>query len=459
MTNSRILLLASLLALGACSSTAAAEEADIVAAAGDKPNIVVILADDLGWSDISLNGSDLIKTPNIDRIGREGIQLMTFYAGANVCTPSRAALLTGRYPVRSGMQHVVYPQSTDGLPASEVTIAELVKTRGYVTKMVGKWHLGHHDEFWPTNQGFDEFYGVPYSNDMGPFDLYEGKAIVQSPADQKSLSRMYSNSAEDFIAANADRPFLLYVAENAPHAPLFVPDDVAGQSAAGLYGDVVEELDRGIGRILDALDEAGIADNTLVIFTSDNGPWFEGDTGGFRDRKGGTYEGSYRVPMLARWPGTIPAGSVSHEMAMSIDFLPTIAAVSGAALPTDREIDGRDLSELLRGKPVTIHDELFFFNGDDIVAIRNKRFKLMLNAYYRNFYVPFEKYGVRLLFDLVTDPTERFSFVREEPEVVDDLMSKVSDMRKVVEPMKKEAFNPFNPTEPSAPSGPQLSRN
>eukprot|EP01013_Petalomonas_cantuscygni_P038321 TRINITY_DN69402_c0_g1_i1.p1 TRINITY_DN69402_c0_g1~~TRINITY_DN69402_c0_g1_i1.p1 ORF type:complete len:460 (+),score=64.41 TRINITY_DN69402_c0_g1_i1:526-1905(+) len=459
MTNSRILLLASLLALGACSSTAAAEEADIVAAAGDKPNIVVILADDLGWGDISLNGSDLIKTPNIDRIGREGIQLMTFYAGANVCTPSRAALLTGRYPVRSGMQHVVYPQSTDGLPASEVTIAELVKTRGYVTKMVGKWHLGHHDEFWPTNQGFDEFYGVPYSNDMGPFDLYEGKAIVQSPADQKSLSRMYSNSAEDFIAANADRPFLLYVAENAPHAPLFVPDDVAGQSAAGLYGDVVEELDRGIGRILDALDEAGIADNTLVIFTSDNGPWFEGDTGGFRDRKGGTYEGSYRVPMLARWPGTIPAGSVSHEMAMSIDFLPTIAAVSGAALPTDREIDGRDLSELLRGKPVTIHDELFFFNGDDIVAIRNKRFKLMLNAYYRNFYVPFEKYGVRLLFDLVTDPTERFSFVREEPEVVDDLMSKVSDMRKVVEPMKKEAFNPFNPTEPSAPSGPQLSRN
>ena len=325
--------------------------------------------------------------------------------------------------------------------------------------MVGKWHLGHHDEFWPTNQGFDEFYGVPYSNDMGPFDLYEGKAIVQSPADQKSLSRMYSNSAEDFIAANADRPFLLYVAENAPHAPLFVPDDVAGQSAAGLYGDVVEELDRGIGRILDALDEAGIADNTLVIFTSDNGPWFEGDTGGFRDRKGGTYEGSYRVPMLARWPGTIPAGSVSHEMAMSIDFLPTIAAVSGAALPTDREIDGRDLSELLRGKPVTIHDELFFFNGNDIVAIRNKRFKLMLNAYYRNFYVPFEKYGVRLLFDLVTDPTERFSFVREEPEVVDDLMSKVSDMRKVVEPMKKEAFNPFNPTEPSAPSGPQLSRN
>tara|TARA_R100000935_G_C2829249_1_gene164079 strand:- start:649 stop:2028 length:1380 start_codon:yes stop_codon:yes gene_type:complete len=459
MTNSRILLLASLLALGACSSTAAAEEADIVAAAGDKPNIVVILADDLGWGDISLNGSDLIKTPNIDRIGREGIQLMTFYAGANVCTPSRAALLTGRYPVRSGMQHVVYPQSTDGLPASEVTIAELVKTRGYVTKMVGKWHLGHHDEFWPTNQGFDEFYGVPYSNDMGPFDLYEGKAIVQSPADQKSLSRMYSNSAEDFIAANADHPFLLYVAENAPHAPLFVPDDVAGQSAAGLYGDVVEELDRGIGRILDALDEAGIADNTLVIFTSDNGPWFVGDTGGFRDRKGGTYEGSYRVPMLARWPGTIPAGSVSHEMAMSIDFLPTIAAVSGAALPTDREIDGRDLSELLRGKPVTIHDELFFFNGNDIVAIRNKRFKLMLNAYYRNFYVPFEKYGVRLLFDLVTDPTERFSFVREEPEVVDDLMSKVSDMRKVVEPMKKEAFNPFNPTEPSAPSGPQLSRN
>lgn len=459
MTKLRILLLASLVTLGACSPTAGADEAETVSVAPGKPNIIIILADDLGWGDISLNGSDLIKTPNIDRIGREGVQLMTFYAGANVCTPSRAALLTGRYPVRSGMQHVVYPQSTDGLPASEVTIAELVKTRGYATKMIGKWHLGHHDEFWPTNQGFDEFYGVPYSNDMNPFDLYDGKTVVQSPADQKQLTRMYSDAAEDFIASHADHPFLLYVAENAPHAPLFVPDDVAGQSAAGLYGDVVEELDRGIGRILDALDKAGIADNTLVIFTSDNGPWFEGDTGDFRGRKGATYDGSYRVPMLARWPGKIPAGSVSSEMTMNIDLLPTVAKVSGATLPTDREIDGRDLSELLLGKPGTVHDALYFFNGNDIVAIRDQRFKLMLNAYYRNFYVPFEHYGVKLLFDLVTDPTERFSFVREQPQAVDDLMAKVNQMRKVVKPLEKEAFNPFAPTDPSAPIGPQLSEN
>jgi arylsulfatase A len=456
MIHLRTIVLTSILSLFACSSVADVKDASLNAPASDHPNIIVILTDDLGWADISLNGNGLIKTPNIDRIGREGIQLTSFYAGSNVCTPSRAALLTGRYPVRTGMQHVVYPQSTDGLPESEITIAEIVKTRDYATKMIGKWHLGHYDAFWPTNQGFDSFYGVAYSNDMKPFDLYKDKDIIQSPADQKQLTRMYSAEAEEFIAAHADQPFLLYIAESAPHAPLLVPDEVAGRSEAGLYGDVVEELDRGVGQILDAVDRAGIADNTLIIFTSDNGPWFEGDTGEFRDRKGGTYEGSYRVPMLARWPGKISPGSVSDQMTMAIDLLPTIARISGAELPDDRVIDGRDLTGLLSGVAEPIHEFLYFFNGDDIVGVRNDRFKLVLNQYYRNFYVPLEVYGATMLFDLVTDPSERFSFMREQPGVAADLLAQVNQLREEIEPMKKDAYNPFKPSNPDAPIGPQL---
>lgn len=453
----RILGLMAILLAGACSSVAqAGPEATPAASADRPPNVVVILADDLGWGDISLNGADMIRTPNIDRIGKEGVQLNTFYAAANVCTPSRAALLTGRYPIRTGMQHVVYPQSMDGLPASEITLADMLKAHGYATHMIGKWHLGHRDEFWPTSHGFDSFYGVPYSNDMKPFDLYRNKTIVQSPANQKQLTRNYSADAEAYIRENAGHPFFLYVAENAPHEPLFVPDDAAGKSPAGLYGDVVEELDRGVGQILKALDDAGIADNTLVIFTSDNGPWFQGGTGIYRDRKGGTHEGSYRVPMLARLPGVIPAGIASDEMAMSIDLLPTIAALTGATVPTDRTIDGKDISAELEGGTAGVHDVLYFFNGNDVVGIRDNRFKLVLFQYYRDFYVPFEKYGARMLFDLLKDPAERFNYLRDQPDEAERLQSAVADMRADVESLKKEPLNPFAPVAPGTPLGPDF---
>ena len=421
-----------------------------------KPNIIIILADDLGWGDIGLNGAALISTPNIDRIGREGIRLTNFYAGANVCTPSRAALLTGRYPIRSGMQHVIHPQSNDGLPQSEITLPEVLRDAGYATGMVGKWHLGHTDEFWPTMHGFDAFFGVPYSNDMKPFDLYRHKTIVESPADQTELTNRYAASAVEFIKANKERPFFLYYAETFPHIPLFVPPEATEVSRAGMYGDVVEHLDKGVGVILKALDDADIADNTIIIITSDNGPWFEGDPGSLRDRKGGTHEGSFRVPFLARWPDGITPGQTSDEMAMNIDLLPTLAKIAGGIVPTDRIIDGRDIYPVMQSAASTPHETLFFFNGNDIAAARDGRFRLTLASYYRTFEVPFERFGKPLLFDLQNDPQERFSYVRENPDVYTKLLSSINALRDETESLRKEPLNPFAPIKEGQVTGPDL---
>jgi uncharacterized sulfatase len=421
------------------------------------PNVIVIMADDLGWGDIGANGADLVATPHIDRLASEGIRLTSFYAGSNVCTPSRAALLTGRYPIRSGMQHVVYPHSDYGLPPEEVTIAEMLKAAGYATGMVGKWHLGHRDEYWPTEQGFDEFFGVAYSNDMQPFDLYRHKTVVQSPAEQTELTDRYSGAAVDFIGRHRDEPFFLYYAETFPHLPLNVPADASGQSEAGLYGDVVEHLDAGIGRMMDALEAHGLIDNTLVIVTSDNGPWFEGDQGASRGRKGGTYEGGFRVPFIARLPGRIAPGGVSEEMAMSIDLLPTIAALTGAEVPQDRVIDGRDIGAVLMKGDRSPHEALFFFDGNDVVAIRDRRYRLVLRDFYRTFPVPFERFGTALLFDLERDPQERFSYLRERPEVHAALMERVEAMRAEVADLRKEPGSPFPPDDALTPRGPVLS--
>ena len=444
-----------LLGLAACTSISNAEtqltEADLT-----KPNIIVILADDLGWGDVSINGASMIKTPHIDRIGNEGVRLTSFYAGANVCTPSRAALLTGRYPIRSGMQHVIMPHSQDGLPQSEITVPELLKEAGYATGMVGKWHLGHSDEYWPTAHGFEEFFGVAYSNDMQPFDLYQEKTIIESPADQTALTDRYSAAASEFIREHAETPFFLYYAETFPHIPLFTPERADGQSEAGHYGDVVEHLDNGVGVILETLDELGLADNTLILVTSDNGPWFEGDAGPYRDRKGGTHEGGYRVPFLARWPAAIPSGTVSDEMTMAIDLLPTFAAMAEAPVPTDRVIDGKDIRAVMQSGAESPHDTLFFFNGNTVAAVRDKRFRLVLSTYYKSFEVPFEQFGGKLLFDLARDPSERFSYVREHPDVVARLQGEVDAMRREIADQVKDPINPFPPTDLSIPIGPQL---
>ena len=427
--------------------------------AQSRPNIIVIMADDLGYGDLSSYGAELIKTPNIDRLATEGVKMTSFYAGAAVCTPSRAALMTGRYPIRTGAQHVFRAQFDDGMEPGEVTLAEMLGEAGYATGMVGKWHLGHQLEHWPTNQGFDDFYGVAYSNDMFPFDLFDGTKRIESPVDQTTLTARYADAAVDFIEQNADEPFFLYYAESFPHIPLFHPPANAGRSEAGTYGDVVETIDDAVGDILDTLERLEIEDNTLIFFTSDNGPWFEGSSGDLRDRKGGTYLGGFQVPMLVRWPDRLPAGSETSEMAMSIDLLPTIAAATGATAPTDRTIDGRNILPVLEAGAATPHDVLFFFDGNDIVAARNADYRLVVKAFYRNYPVefrnnPYLKWLEPLLFDMKIDPAERYSMASRNPEVVAELLEKITEMTEATAELHREP-NPMMPP-PGALHGPQF---
>ncbi|MGM0506608.1 MAG: sulfatase family protein, partial [Bacteroidota bacterium] len=302
---------------------------------GEKPNVIVIFTDDQGYGDLSSFGSPNIRTPRIDKLGAEGQKWTNFYAAASVCTPSRAGLMTGRYPVRSGMSsdvnRVLFPNSTGGLPQREVTIAEQVKKAGYRTAMIGKWHLGHQEEYLPTNHGFDTYYGIPYSNDMDPVDgkppywdyaedhipyeyynvpLLRDTEVIERPTDQTTITRRYTDESISFIEENHDSPFLLVLAHSLPHIPLFVSDEFRGHSDAGLYGDVIEEIDHGVGRIVDTLNELEIAERTLVVFTSDNGPWLVyrshgGSSGALRAGKGTTWEGGVRVPAVFWWPETI----------------------------------------------------------------------------------------------------------------------------------------------------------
>lgn len=397
--------------------------------AGSRPNFVVIFLDDLGYGDISAFGATAIKTPNIDSIGRDGMVMTSWYAGQNVCTPSRAALLTGRYAIRSGMQFVALAHTDWGLPPEEITVAEMLKDAGYSTGMVGKWHLGHRLQYWPTNQGFDSFMGVAYSNDMKPFDLYRGTQIIEKGIDQTTLSHKYADEAVRFINENKDEPFFLYYAENFPHRPLYYPPENEGRSDAGDYGDTIETVDDAIGRIMTALRDAEIDRNTIVIVTSDNGPWFQGGTGPWRGRKGETYEGGYRVPFLIRWPDGIAAGSRNDDMAMAIDILPTFAALAGGKTPEDRVIDGRDISAMWTMAAPTPHDYLYFFNDNEVAAVRDRRYRLVLQGYYRNYTVPFTQFTGTKLFDLWSDPYERYDISNRKAEEMQRLMIAYAKMR------------------------------
>lgn len=420
-----------------------------------RPNFIVILADDMGWGDLSSYGATLIDTPNIDRIGEEGVKLTSFYAGANVCTPSRAALLTGRYAVRSGMQFVLFPHSEIGMAPEEITIAEMLKSAGYATGMIGKWHLGHRLNFWPTSQGFDKFIGVAYSNDMKPFDLYDGVELIESSIDQTHLTEKYGDAAVDFIDAHAEQPFFLYYAESFPHRPLYYPLKNKGRSEAGDYGDTVETIDDAVGRILDALTRNGIDDDTLIIFTSDNGPWFQGSAGPYRERKGGTYQGGYIVPFLARWPGKIPAGAESDEMAMAIDLLPTFAALAGAKAPQDRPIDGHDISPVLTKGAKSPHDYLYFFDGNDVAAVRDRNYSLVLKQYYRTYDMPFSRFGGPKLFDLKKDRAESYDVSSRHRKDYERLMQAYEQMSEEAGPLSVEP-EPYLPERKNKPVGPLL---
>jgi arylsulfatase A-like enzyme len=361
---------------------------------------VIVFTDDQGYGDVGVYGATEFRTPNLDRMASEGARFTSFYVAAPVCTPSRAALLTGSHPVRVGLGHrVLFPYSNTGLHPDEVTLAELLKSRGYATGIVGKWHLGHHAKFLPTRQGFDTYFGIPYSNDMGnhryarqkfvspPLPILRNEKTIEQQPDQTRLTRRYTGEAIRFIRANKDRPFFLYLPHSMPHWPLAASTRFAGGSKLGIYGDAIEEIDWSVGEILETLRELGIDRRTLVIFTSDNGaslaPWQRrayrpGSNGVLRAGKNTTWEGGMRVPAIMRWPGRIPAGLIQNELATAMDFLPTIAGLAGALTPDDRILDGKDVWPLMVGKADarTPHEAFYYYRDERLQAVRSGPWKL-----------------------------------------------------------------------------------
>ena len=408
-------------------------------AQADGPNIIVVMADDLGIGDIGPYGATLIRTPHLDRMAAQGAVLTSFYSSANICTPSRGGLLTGRYPARLGLtRDVARPTNDIGIQQDETTLAEALKGVGYATACIGKWHLGHRQEHWPTRHGFDYFYGLPYSNDMTPLALYRQNKNIEEPVDQSTLTQRYTREAIQFIEQNKEQPFFLYLPHTMPHVPLFVSGTFEGKSRAGLYGDVIETIDWSMGEIFAALDRLGLDENTLVLFTSDNGPWWEGSTGPYRNRKGSAWEGGMRVPLIARWPGHIPPGATSGAISMNIDLFPTLTRLAGAILPADRPVDGRDIFEVLQGSEKSPHDVLFLFDGDKISGVRSQKWKLVTQSWYRNWNAPIGAkryyYYPGLLFDMEAHPEELYSQTREHPDVAKQLAQWLEKGRTELEP-------------------------
>ncbi|MBL9194461.1 MAG: sulfatase [Opitutaceae bacterium] len=349
----------------------------------ERPNVVLILADDLGYGDLGCYGHPTFKTPNLDRLAATGARLTHFNSPAAFCAPTRASLLTGRYPFRHGMTGNPAPdgqrREEDGLhlPVSEITLAQLFQRAGYATGMIGKWHLGHAKPDWlPTHRGFDEYLGIPYSNDMRPVRLIEGDTPIEYPVVQANLTRRYTARAIDFIQRNQSRGFFLYLAHAMPHKPLAASEDFYKKTGNGLYGDVMAELDWSVGQVLQCLQQLGLEENTLVIFTSDNGPYFGGSTGGLRGMKASSYEGGYRVPCIARWPGRIPAGHVNHAPGVMMDLFVTTLKAAGIAAPKDRVIDGRDLFPQFTSDATSPHAGIVGQLGPRLATIRDARWKL-----------------------------------------------------------------------------------
>jgi arylsulfatase A len=441
-------------------------------AAAAQPNVVVILADDLGYGDLGCYGHPTIRTPNLDRMAAEGARFTQFYVAAEVCTPSRASILTGRYPIRSGMAHnqfrVLRSISTGGLPASEITIAQALKTQGYTTGMIGKWHLGvwtnnpaHH----PLKHGFDFHFGLPHSNDMNPSPgnpakagslvnqeaawwnapLFRGYELIDPQADQTQLTRRYTEEAQNFIIANKAKPFFLYLAHTFPHTPLFASGRFKGKSSRGIYGDVVEELDWSVGEVFKTLREQGLAENTLVVFTSDNGPWLlmgtetGGSAGLLRDGKGSTWEGGMRVPGIFWMPGKIKP-TVERNVASTLDLYPTLIRLAGGTMPSDRPMDGVDLSGLLfKGEP--IEREVFcYYRGEKLYAARLGAWKIHLitQAPYGEKATTHEKPH---LYNLEVDPSESHEISASHPEVVARIVAAIEKHRATVTPVRSQLID------------------
>jgi uncharacterized sulfatase len=358
----------------------------VIVAGEEHPNVVLILADDLGYGDLGCYGHPRHRTPCLDRMAAEGVRLTQFNTPCPFCAPTRAALVTGRYPVRCGLTGNPTPDGSplaDGLhlPDSEALLPRLLRQAGYATGMIGKWHLGHQKQaWWPTRRGFDEYLGILYSNDMRPVRLIDFEQVVEYPVVQATLTRRYTERALNFIERNREHRFFLYLAHAMPHKPLACSEAFYHKSDAGLYGDVLAELDWSVGQVLAKLKEIGIDRRTLVIFTSDNGPWFGGSTGGLRGMKGTAWEGGYRVPCLVRWPGYLPEGKTNNELAVTMDLFATTLAACGVSPPADRSIDGRDLLPMLTRDQKSPHEVIFGQRNNELATVRDARWKLHVTA-------------------------------------------------------------------------------
>ena len=436
-----------LLLIQACTQTTSVEK---------PPNFVIIFCDDLGYGDIGVFGHPTIRTPNIDRMAREGQRWTSFYVAASVCTPSRAGLMTGRLPIRSGMcddvERVLFPNSTGGLPQSEITLASALKKAGYASACIGKWHLGHRPEYLPTNRGFDYYYGIPYSNDMdrvtegdrsyNNVPLLRGEEIIERPAEQSTLTKRYTEESIRFINEHKEGPFFLYLAHNMPHVPLFRSARFEDISLRGLFGDVVEEIDWSTGEILKALKEAGIDDQTLVLFTSDNGPWAimklnGGSPGILTGEKGATMEGGMREPTIFRWPGRIPPGTVM-DMGTTMDILPTFCRLAGVELPGDRVYDGGDISPALFGTGPSGREVVFYYRGTRIFAVRKGPYKAHFIT--KSAYGPDDEvqHDPPLLYHLEHDPSELYNVAEQHPEVLEDIRAEIEKHRQTLIPVKNQ---------------------
>lgn len=447
----RVCLPVLLLMLAACSAGRSAPEGP--------PNVVIMFTDDLGYADIGAFGHLDYPTPHLDRMAAEGVRFTNFYVSQPVCSASRASLLTGNYANRIGIHNALGPGNTHGIDDAEVTLGELFQSKGYATAIYGKWHLGHHPPFLPLRHGFDDYYGLPYSNDMWPFhpesphawgDLptIDGDSIVGYNTDQTRLTTDVTDRSTAFIRAQAEagRPFFVYVAHPMPHVPLFVSAERAGQSGSGLFGDVIHEIDWSMGRIMDVLEKTGQADNTLILFTSDNGPWLSygdhaGSAGPLREGKGTSFEGGVRVPFLAWWPGVLPAGSEVSTPAMTIDILPTLAGLIEAELPP-HPIDGKDIWPLFTGESQTSPHEAYFFwyRINELQAVRSGPWKLYFPHRYRTMDgqepgsagIPgkytHQTIGLEL-FDLSRDIGESANVADDYPEVVNRLTELADSIR------------------------------
>lgn len=427
---------------------------------GKLPNVIIIFTDDQGYEDVGVFGSPDIKTPHLDKMADEGLKLTSFYAAQAVCSASRAGLLTGSYPNRVGINGALMPHSKIGLNPSETTIAGMLKPQGYKTALFGKWHLGDHPDFMPTKQGFDEYYGIPYSNDMwplhpqqgqdfnfGPLPLYENENIIDTLTDQSFLTASLTEKSVAFIEKNKDQPFFLYLAHPQPHVPLFVSDKFKGKSRQGLYGDVIMEIDWSVGQIMEALKRTGLDENTLVIFTSDNGPWLSyGDHSGsaypLREGKGTALEGGQRVPCIIRFPDRLDAGRILDVPMMTIDILPTIAALTGAELP-EKTIDGKNIWPILTGESEESPHEAYFFyyKVNELHGVRYGDWKMYFPHTYRSLNgrgggrnnIPVEYEILSMdeieLYNLSSDISETKNVAAENPEVVDEIKKLAEEMR------------------------------